>query len=109
MKVKLTKCLQRKQYLLLDGHLRVEILQALGHTEVRCLIATEEDPFNYNHKTNRIAPIQEHFMILRAIEQGRGQKGRFCFLSPTKTSTVAQGRPSFWLRPTYYRGVRANR
>lgn len=61
---------KRKQYLLLDGHLRVEILRGLGHTEVRCLIATDEDPFNYNHKTNRIAPIQEHFMILRAIERG---------------------------------------
>jgi ParB-like chromosome segregation protein Spo0J len=61
---------KRKQYLLLDGHLRVEILQGLGHTEVQCLISTDDEDFTYNHKVNRIAPIQEHFMILRAIERG---------------------------------------
>src|SRR5450631_4733173 len=29
-------------YLLLDGHLRIEVLRDLGHTEVECLISTDE-------------------------------------------------------------------
>ena len=57
-------------YLLLDGHMRLEVLKDLGQEEVRCLISTDDEGFTYNHKVNRVATIQEHFMILRAIEQG---------------------------------------
>ena len=63
----------RKQpgtYLLLDGHLRVEILKDRGESEVFCLIATDDEAFTYNKRINRLAPIQEHFMIVRAIERG---------------------------------------
>src|SRR5688500_1910320 len=58
------------RYLLLDGHLRLEIIRQLGQREVLCLIATEDEAYTYNHKVNQNSPIQEHFMILRAIESG---------------------------------------
>jgi ParB-like chromosome segregation protein Spo0J len=57
-------------YLLLDGHLRFEVLKEIGQKEVFCLVSTDDEAFTYNHKVNRISPIQEHFMILRAIEKG---------------------------------------
>jgi hypothetical protein len=57
-------------YLLIDGHLRFEVLKEIGQKEVFCLVSTDDEAFTYNHKVNRISPIQEHFMILRAIEKG---------------------------------------
>ena len=57
-------------YLLLDGHLRFEVLKEIGQKEVFCLVSTDDEAFTYNHKVNRISPIQEHFMILRAVEKG---------------------------------------
>jgi len=61
---------KEKSYLILDGHIRVDCLKQLGHTEVYCLISTDDEGFTYNHKVNRLATIQEHFMIVRAIEHG---------------------------------------
>jgi ParB-like chromosome segregation protein Spo0J len=58
------------QYLVLDGHLRVEALKELGHREVFCLISTDDEAYTYNCRVNRIPPIQEHFMIMRALERG---------------------------------------
>lgn len=58
------------KYLLLDGHLRVEALKERGETEVRCLISTDDEAYTYNKRVNRIAIIQEHRMIIKAIEQG---------------------------------------
>jgi ParB-like chromosome segregation protein Spo0J len=57
-------------HVLLDGHLRLRALQELGKTEVFCLLATTDDAFSYNHQLNRISIIQEHKMILRAIDRG---------------------------------------
>ena len=61
---------EEQQYVLLDGHLRVEILKAMGEKEVLCLVSTDDEGFTYNHKVNQISPIQEHFMILKALENG---------------------------------------
>ena len=58
------------QFMLLDGHLRLDILVELGATEVECLIATDDEAFTYNHKINRLSVIQEHFMIMEAIKNG---------------------------------------
>lgn len=58
------------RYLLLDGHLRLAVLQESGEIEVRCLIAEDDEAFTYNKRVNRLATVQEHFMILRAIENG---------------------------------------
>lgn len=62
------------QYLLLDGHLRLDILKAMNETEVPCLLSHDDEAYTYNHKVNRLSAIQEHFMILRAIESGVPEK-----------------------------------
>jgi ParB-like chromosome segregation protein Spo0J len=58
------------RFLLLDGHLRHAILLESGTADVRCLIATDDEAFTYNKRINRLATIQEHLMIVRAIERG---------------------------------------
>ena len=58
------------QFLLLDGHLRLEALKEMGETHVICLISVDDEAFTYNKRVNRIAIIQEHRMILKAIERG---------------------------------------
>jgi ParB-like chromosome segregation protein Spo0J len=62
------------QYLLLDGHLRIEALRELGETEVVCLVSLDDEGFTYNKRVNRIAIIQEHRMILKAIERGASEE-----------------------------------
>ena len=57
-------------WLLLDGHVRIEVLKDLGREHVECLVSTDDEAFTYNKRVSRIAPIQEHRMILRAIERG---------------------------------------
>src|SRR6516225_2096645 len=61
---------ERGKYLLLDGHLRIEVLKERGETDVVCLISTDDEAFTYNKRVNRIAIVQEHQMILKAIERG---------------------------------------
>ena len=56
------------RYLLLDGHLRVAVLEERGDLDVVCLIATDDEAFSYNKRINRLAIVQEHRMILKAIE-----------------------------------------
>jgi hypothetical protein len=58
------------RFLLLDGHLRLEVLKDMGSVEVMCLISTDDEAFTYNKRINRLAIIQEHKMILKAIERG---------------------------------------
>jgi ParB-like chromosome segregation protein Spo0J len=58
------------KYLLLDGHLRLEALKDRGETEVVCIISVEDEAFTYNKRVNRIAIIQEHRMIIKAIDRG---------------------------------------
>ncbi len=57
-------------YLLLDGHLRYFALKELGETEVDCIIATDDESFTYNARISRLAPIQEHKMIVKAVRNG---------------------------------------
>jgi DNA-binding transcriptional MerR regulator len=64
----------RGKFLLLDGHLRIEALKEHGAQGVSCLIATEDEAFTYNKRISRIATIQEHRMILKAIERGVSQE-----------------------------------
>ncbi len=60
----------RHRYVLLDGHLRYTILVDAGVSDVRCLIATDDEAFTYNKRISRLATIQEHYMIVRAIKRG---------------------------------------
>lgn len=57
-------------FLLLDGHVRVEVLKDLGIEQVECLVSTDDEAFTYNKRISRLSPVQEHKMILRAIERG---------------------------------------
>jgi ParB-like chromosome segregation protein Spo0J len=57
-------------YLLLDGHVHFEVLKELGQTHASCLIATDDEAYTYNKRVNRLATIQEHAMILKAIKNG---------------------------------------
>lgn len=62
------------KYLLLDGHLRIEILKDLGEADVLCLISTDDEAFTYNKRISRLAIFQEHKMIVKAIERGVSEK-----------------------------------
>lgn len=62
------------KYLLLDGHLRIAALKDSGQTEVDCLISTDDEAYTYNKRVNRLAIIQEHKMILKAIERGASEE-----------------------------------
>ena len=57
-------------HLLLDGHLRLSVLIELGEKETRCLIARDDEAFTYNKRVNRLATVQEHFMIVKALKRG---------------------------------------
>ena len=59
-----------EKYLLLDGHLRIDVLKSFGSTEVACIISTDDEAFTYNKRVSRLAIIQEHKMILKAVEKG---------------------------------------
>ena len=57
-------------YLLLDGHLRLSALKELRETSFDCIIASDDESFTYNARVSRLAPIQEHKMIVRAVQNG---------------------------------------
>jgi hypothetical protein len=61
---------RKGKFLLLDGHLRIEVLKELEVVEVTCLVATDDEAFTYNKRINRLVTVQEHKMILKAIERG---------------------------------------
>jgi ParB-like chromosome segregation protein Spo0J len=61
---------ERGKYLLLDGHARYAILVDAGETEIACLVANDDEAFTYNKRVNRLATVQEHYMILRALSRG---------------------------------------
>ncbi len=61
---------EKGKFLLLDGHLRFEVLKDMGQTEAVCLVSTDDEAFTYNRRVSRIAIVQEHKMILKALERG---------------------------------------
>ena len=58
------------KYLLLDGHLRYFALKELGEKDAACIIASEDECFTYNARVNRLNPIAEHKMIMKAVQNG---------------------------------------
>ena len=58
------------KYLLLDGHLRHFALKDLGMPAAECIIARDDECFTYNARVNRLNPIAEHKMIMKAVQQG---------------------------------------
>lgn len=61
-------------YLLLDGHLRLKALQELERPTAPCLVSVDDDAFTYNDKVNGLSLIQEHRMIMKALEGGVSEK-----------------------------------
>jgi ParB-like chromosome segregation protein Spo0J len=61
---------QNGRYLLLDGHMRLSALIEQGIAEAGCLISNDDEAFTYNKRINRLATVQEHYMIVRAIDRG---------------------------------------
>ncbi len=61
---------KEKGYLLLDGHLRIMALKELGVERVYCLISTDDETYTYNKYINRLSAIQEHRMIVKAVQSG---------------------------------------
>ena len=57
-------------FLILDGHMRFFALKELGIPTATCLVSTDDESFTYNARVNRLAPIQEHKMIMKAIQSG---------------------------------------
>lgn len=55
---------------LLDGHVRLSILKDQSVETARCVVSSDDEAFTYNKRVNRLATIQEHYMIVRAIERG---------------------------------------
>ncbi len=62
------------KFMLLDGHVRLDVLREAGVTTVKCLVATDDEGFTYNHKVSRLTVIQEHFMIMKAVKNGVSEK-----------------------------------
>ena len=60
----------KDKFILVDGHLRLHAMKSLGMTEAECLISTDDESFTYNARISRLAPIQEHKMILKAVKDG---------------------------------------
>ena len=60
----------RNDFLLLDGHLRLDILKSGGATSVRTIFAMDDEAYTYNKRVNHAPPIAEHFMILKALANG---------------------------------------
>ena len=58
------------KYLILDGHLRWLALRELGQNEAECIIARDDEGFSYNARVSRLTPIQEHRMIVKAVNHG---------------------------------------
>jgi len=57
-------------YMVLDGHLRLEALKELRSENALCLISKDDEAYTYNKRVNRLSAIQEHRMIVRAVDRG---------------------------------------
>lgn len=56
-------------YFLLDGLMRIEALKDIGIAVVECLVSTDDESYTYNKRINRLSAVQEHRMIVRAIDR----------------------------------------
>jgi hypothetical protein len=61
---------QPGKYMLLNGHMRYYAMKELGITFAYCIIARDDESFTYNARISRLPAIQEHKMIMRAVNSG---------------------------------------
>lgn len=65
-----TKADRDDRHMLLDGHLRLNALRDRGAGTAPCIISDDDEAFTYNKRVNRLATVQEHYMISRALDRG---------------------------------------
>ncbi|ATY34329.1 chromosome partitioning protein ParB [Sphingomonas psychrotolerans] len=65
-----TKSNRDGRYMLLDGHLRLHALKEQSSHIAPCIVADDDEAFTYNKRVSRLATVQEHYMIARALERG---------------------------------------
>lgn len=58
------------RHMLLDGHLRLHAVRERGSVTAPCIISIDDEAFTYNKRVNRLATVQEHYMISRALDRG---------------------------------------
>lgn len=78
-------------YMMLDGHMRLDVAKSLDYETIFCMVATDDEAFTYNHKVNQLTPIQEHFMVLKAIKNGVSEE-RIAKTLNVNLATVKQKR-----------------
>ena len=61
-------------YLLLDGHIRLDVLKVNGANEIPAILATDDEAYTYNKRVNSVPPLMEHYMILKALSNGVDEK-----------------------------------
>jgi hypothetical protein len=59
-----------EKFLLLNGHLRYFALKELGEKSADCIISNDDECYTYNSRVSRLAAIQEHRMITKAVNNG---------------------------------------
>jgi hypothetical protein len=57
-------------YLLLDGHLRLDVIKQMKWDHVRCIMARDDEAYTYNKKVNHVPPVAQHFMLLEVLKNG---------------------------------------
>lgn len=77
------------KFVLLNGHRRYAALRELGKTNADCIIATDDECFTYNARVNRLPPIQEHKMIVKAVKNGISEKRLSAALNMSYRSIIA--------------------
>ncbi len=61
---------RKGRHMLVDGHLRLHALREASVESARCIVADDDEAFTYNKRVNRLATVQEHYMITRALDRG---------------------------------------
>jgi ParB-like chromosome segregation protein Spo0J len=61
---------RKGMYFLLDGLLRIEALREQGAQSVECIVSLDDEAYTYNKRISRLSAIQEHRMVVRAVERG---------------------------------------
>lgn len=61
---------RKSSYYLLDGLLRLEVLKDIGEQEIECLVSIDDESYTYNKRISRLSSVQEHKMVVRAMERG---------------------------------------
>ena len=62
------------EYLLLDGHIRLDVLKRKGETEVDCILSTDDESYTYNRRVNSIPSVAQHVMLIKALESGLSEE-----------------------------------